>query len=276
LAALGSPLELSTLVSPGPTLQRDYRLRCLLRAFCPPQSETLSALEAIRSQYPPVLLNRLWELWGAVWIASGLRRLGFTGRMTTKDTQVFRSCHWRLQKEGITIELDYEPDPILVEHSRLPAAHERMMPALEWAAKHQALSPERPFLAMETRSSPDYILRVTTPRERVLLVGDACLASPEHHGRGEEKLGAKPYTVEHYRRTIGWSLDGAMVRCHPMGAFVLFPAPAHKWSTFEQLPGVRDCTILCASPKDHAVATDRLRHLLSAVTNEPISEAIAS
>src|SRR5262249_14328873 len=103
-------------------------------------------------------------------------------------------------KEDITVELDYEPDPVLVEHSQLPSAHERKIPALEWAAKHQVLSPERPFLAMEARSSPDYVIRVTTARARVILVGDACLASPDHHGRGDDRQGAKPYTVEHYRR----------------------------------------------------------------------------
>jgi hypothetical protein len=265
LAALVSTLEMSTMVTLGPVFQRDHRLRSLLRAFSQPLSQTLSAVEAARSDYPPVFLNGLWELWGAVWIAKQLRRLGFVGSVSTKGTQTFRACHWRFQKGTATVDLDYEPDPVMADHSRLPPAHSRVEPALEWAAKHQQLDPERPFIALEAKSSPDYILRITLPHQKALVVGDACLATAEHHGRGDEKLGAKPHTVEHYRRTVGWSVNGVIVRGHPMGAFVLFPPPASNWTSFEQLPDVRDCAILCPSPRRDRDGIDRLEHLLKVI-----------
>src|SRR5262249_4587217 len=97
--------------------------------------------------------------------------------------------------------------------------------------------------------------------------GDACLASPTHHG-GPNKNEAKPHRVEHYRQTVGWAGDGRIVRCHPMGGFVLFPPPAAAWADFQQLPGVRDCTLLCPSPRGDAAASRRLANLLMAVVPE--------
>ena len=93
------------------------------------------------------------------------------------------------------------------------------------------------------------------------MVGDACLASPEHHGKGR----TKPETVEHYRRTIGWAVDGGVVRCHPMGGFVIFPPPSSAWTAFEALQGVRDCTLFCPSPKGENGAAERFANLLNAV-----------
>lgn len=60
------------------------------------------------------------------------------------------------------------------------------------------------------------MLRITVGDERILVVGDATLASAEHHHKDP-----KPRTVEKYRRTLGWSIDGGIIRCHPMGDFVI-------------------------------------------------------
>lgn len=96
------------------------------------------------------------------------------------------------------------------------------------------------------------------------------------HGTGDDKRDAKPYTVEHYRRTLGWAVDGRVIRCHPMGAFVLFPPPASAWTAFELLPGVRDCTLLCPSSRGGS-AEQRLTNLLTAVVPDvPWQEAPAS
>jgi hypothetical protein len=173
-----------------------------------------------------------------------------------------------LQRDDIVAELDYEPVPVFVDYERLPPAHARDLPALEWAARNQVLDPDRPFLGTESRCSPDYMLRITTPLGRSLMVGDACLASPKHHGKGPDKGDSKPHTVEKYRRTLGWAAEGQVVRCHPMGGFVLFPTRASAWTDFERLPGAGDITLLCPNPHDDADASRRFAKLLAVVAPE--------
>lgn len=268
LMRLGHDLELTTVIYPSPLFQRDHRLRQLLRAFAPFFSEVLSEVESSRSHYPPIFLNSLWELWGAVWLAKELRRLGFSGSCLTDAANVTKSCSWRLKRDDIVLELDYEPEPVLVDYAKLPPAHERDVPALEWAARNQELDAERPFLGLEPRCSPDYLLRITTPSGRALMVGDASLASPKHHGKKADKSDAKPHTVERYRRTLGWSIKDQIVRCHPMGGFVVFPSPADAWVDFQRLSGAGDCTLLCPSPQGDLEASRRLESLLIVVAPE--------
>jgi hypothetical protein len=268
LIHLVKDMELRTVVYPSPLFQRDHRLRQLLRAFAPPFSEVLSAVESSRSHYPPVFLNSLWALWGAVWLAKEFRHLGFTGGSSTDAAGVVKSCSWRFQREDVVLELDYEPEPVLIDYERLPPVHDRDVAALEWAARNQELDSDRPFFGSEPRCSPDYILRITTAKGRSLIVGDACLASPRHHGKGADKRDAKPHTVEGYRRTLGWAIEGQIVRCHPMGGFVVFPSPATAWKDFQQLPGASDCTLLCPSPQGDPEANRRLANLLFVVAPE--------
>jgi len=270
VSRLISDAELGTSIQTTPLIQRDHRLRLLLRAFAPPASEAFSEIAAARSCYPPVFLNRLWELWGAVWLARTLRSFGFQGSGTTEALGTGIQCSWRLERDGTTIELDFEPEPVSVDYGRMPAAHQRDVPALEWAARHQELDDRRPFLALEEHSSPDYLIRITTPTERLLVVGDACLATAAFHGNVIEGVmrHAKPNTVEQYRRTIGWVIDGSVVRCHLLGGFVLFPPPASNWTTFETLPGAADCMLLCPSPGGDKNAGQRLQLLLHTVASE--------
>lgn len=268
VARLGNvPAELGTFVHPTPLFQRDHRLRLLLRAFAPLHSEALSEEEAARSHYPPVFLNRLWELWAAVWLAREFRRIGFVGTCSAEASRSSSACSWNLIRDDITIDLDFEPEPTYVDYKTMPPAHEREMPVLEWAAMNQSIDPQRPFLGTEIRCSPDYLLRISQKHARFLIVGDATLASPDHHGKNE----SKPKIVENYRRTIGWSIEGEIVRCHPMGAFVVFPPPSSSWIEFERISGASDCTLLCPSPQDTSDARARLRQLLSKVIGDDIS-----
>lgn len=260
-----SELELGTHIYPSPLLQRDQRLRLLLRAFSPNPSEAIAESASTRSSYPPLVLNRLWELWGIVWIARQLRSLGFDGLCSIEAVETVTRCAWRLTRGDITVELDFEADPVLVDYDHLPPLQERKVPVLEWAACHQKLDEDRPFLGLEMKCSPDYLIRVTAPGEKTLLVGDACLSSPLHHGGGGDKLGSKPYAVERYRRTIAWATGDQVVRCHPMGGFVLFPPPSEAWHEFTTLPGASDCMLLCPSPGDDTEASRRFKILLEAV-----------
>lgn len=268
LAHLGDDAELATLVYPSPLFQRDHRLRKLLRAFAPRVSESLSEVESARSHYPPVYLNSLWELWGAVWLATQFRLLGFQGVSSTDVADIVRSCYWRMRRGDIVVELDYEPTPTFVNHELLPPAHERDLPALEWAADNQGLDPHRPFLSIDAHCAPDYVLRIKTSVSKSLIVGDACLASPKHHGKGTDKGDSKPHAVERYRRTLGWASESQVIRCHPMGGFVLFPTRASDWADFERMPGAGDITLLCPNPHDDVEACRRLVKLLAIVAPE--------
>lgn len=265
LAAFISELELGTQIYPSPLLQRDHRLRLLLGAFAPSTSEAIAESQSARSSYPPLVLNHLWELWGIVWIARQLRSLGFDGLCAVEAVETVTRCTWRLARGDVAVELDFEAEPVLVEYDRMPPLHERKVPALEWAARHQRLDEDRPFLGMEMKCSPDYLIRVTTPAGKTLLVGDACLSSPVHHGGSGDKLGSKPYTVERYRRTIAWASGDQVVRCHPMGGFVLFPPPSEAWHEFTTLPGASDCMLLCPSPGEDTEAGRRFEIFLEAV-----------
>jgi hypothetical protein len=254
--------DLGTPIHPSPLFQRDHRLRLLLRAFAPLYSEAISEVEASMSHYPPVFLNRLWELWGAVWLAKQLRHIGFSGPCSTEGTNARLGCSWILKRGNILIELDFEPEPTLIDYKMLPPARDRDVPALEWAACNQPIDTRRPFLGTELRCSPDYLLRITTgDGDRFLLVGDATLASPSHHRISD----AKPTVVEHYRQTIGWSHQGVITRCHPLGGFVIFPPPPEAWVNFEKIVGASDCTIFCPSPQNPREAAPRLMHFLAKV-----------
>lgn len=266
LCRLGNDVELLTGIYLGPIFQRDYRLRQLLRAFAPRFSEALSAVESSRSHYPPIYLNTLWELWGAVWLAKEFRGWGFTGTCFVNSVDMLKSCSWRFQRGEVVLELDYEAEPALIDYERVPPAHDRGIPALEWAALNQQFDEDRPYFGSELRCSPDYLIRITTPAGRCLMVGDACLASPKHHGSPPDRLDAKPYTVEHYRRTIAWVMKDQVVRCHPLSGFVLFPPPADAWAHLQQLPGASDCTLLCPRPGEDTDASGRLANLVSMIS----------
>ena len=196
------------------------------------------------------------------------KSIGFVGVCSSAWALDLGWCSWRLTRGDVVLELDFEPEPVLVDYASLPAAHARSLPTLEWAARNQTIDADRPFLGMEARCSPDYLIRVSVPGARYLLVGDASLASARHHGKKEEKTDAKPHVVERYRRTIGWSIEDQIVRCHPMGAFVVFPSPSEDWRDFEGLEGASDCTLLCPSPKGDLEARRRLMGLLSTVVTE--------
>ncbi|MGW8281475.1 hypothetical protein ACWGK7_18515 (plasmid) [Sphingomonas aurantiaca] len=259
--------ELTTSISPTPVFNRDYRLRNLLAAFSPRLSETISTEESSRSHYPPVYINSLWEMWGAVWLAIMFKKWGYVGSCSINGVNELHSCSWRLQKENIVVEIDYEIHPTFVNHSDVPLVHEREMPVLEWAAQNQSFDEARPFIGSEEKCSPDYFIRVTTPTSKYLLIGDACLASPQHHAVASPQ-DAKPYVIEKYRKSIGWIDNGRIIRCHPMGGFVIFPPPSEAWVYIQKLPGLGDCTILSPNPLGDDVAGKRLERLIYTMCSE--------
>lgn len=272
LSCLITNAELTTPIYPSPLFQRDHKLRLLLRVFAPSAAQAFSDTKSAQSYYPPMFLNDLWELWGAVWLARELRQLGFSGLPSMERYEIINRrswrCNWRLVKDEIMVELDFEAEPAFVDYDRLPPVYERSISTMEWVAQKQELDEERPFFGLEMCCSPDYLLRITTPRRKALMVGDACLASPTHHGKKQDKSDTKPHVVEMYRRTIGWSLDGEAISCHPLGGFVVYPPPADAWKEFERLPAASDCTLLCPRPGGDPQASRRLKQLLARIAPE--------
>ena len=234
LARLVSGSELATPIYPSPLLQRDHKLRLLQRVFAPPSAQAVSDRESVLSHFPPIFLNDLWELWGAVWLAREFRRLGFAGFAELDRVEVIDRCSWHFERHGVVIELDYEAEPALIDYTRVPAAHEQTISTLEWAGRNQELDEKRPYLALEMRSSPDYLVRITTPGKKVLMVGDACLASPASHGlkvasdgtikENPAKPHSKAHTIALYQRSIGWAAEDEVVGCHPPWRFRLISA----------------------------------------------------
>jgi len=261
-------LEIGTPIQLSPLFQRDYRLRNLLRAFAPNPSEAIGVSQSARSSYPPITLNHLWEMWGIVWIVKQLRGLGFLGKCSLDKINSVNRFSWHLERGLMKIKLDFEADPAFIDYEHMPPVHERAVPALEWAALNQKISHDRPFLGAEEKCSPDYLIRIITSTKSVLLVGDAALATPLHHKKKIKQTETKPQIVERYRRTIGWVDGDQIVRCHPMGGFVVFPPPASEWSDLETISQARDCMLLCPGPLDDGEASTRLMALLESIVPE--------
>ncbi len=268
LAQYVNDLEIGVPIQLSPLFQRDHRLRLLLRAFAPNPSEAIAESQSERSSYPPVTLNHLWEIWGIAWIAKQLRGLGFSGICSLETIKSVKRCSWHLERDGVVIKLDFEAEPAFIDYEHMPPVHERAVPALEWAARHQKINSDRPFLGSEEKCSPDYLIRIITSTTSALLVGDASLASSEHHIPLKKNMKSKPQVVEKYRRTIGWAHGDQLIRCHPMGAFVVFPPPAQAWNELETIDHARDCMLLCPSPLDDAEASARLKTLLETIVPE--------
>jgi len=178
------------------------------------------------------------QLWGAVWLVKEFRRLGFESVSSEGVADGLSFWSWQFRRDDILLELDYEADPTFIDYSQLPPAHDRDVSTLEWAARNQTFDEGQLFFGTERKCSPDYILRITTPKGKSLVVGDASLASPKHHGKTIDKRDAKPHTVERYRRTIGWVSEGQVVRCHPRGTSSCSRHPHWRGRIFSSCRGL--------------------------------------
>ena len=228
----------------GAAIQRDHRLRKLLRAFAPPTSEVVSETVSGWSRLPPVTLNRLFEGWAAVWLVDRLRRLGFSGAPDlTLGANLLEGARWILQRGDVRVILDYETHPAQLDFNQVPTVDRRTESAVEWAIKQQFRESERPLFGSEKECSPDYILRIEGPRGRVLAIGDACLADPAYH------KGEKVDSVINYRRSIHWWDGGRALGCHPLGGFAVYPGPPESWNDLNTARRVDDIWLFCPEPR---------------------------
>lgn len=259
--------ELSHPIHVGPLVQRDLRFRRLLRAFAPRTSEISHDQPGQWSRLPPLSLNRLFECWGAVWLVDQFRQLGFQGGVDkTQGSTEVAGCTFLLQRDGVRVTLEFEPHPARLDFANLPALDERLVSAEEWAVARQFSDPERPFFGSHDICSPDYLLRIEGTGRPIFAIGDACLADPCYHDKDD-----KPETLRAYRRSIMLKSSTGLVRCEPLGLFVLYPGPTERWSQLETNCRKDDIWLLCPQVSG-ADSTARMRvhrmltHLLARAT----------
>ncbi|MCB9701131.1 MAG: hypothetical protein H6711_04525 [Myxococcales bacterium] len=244
----------------GPMSQRDYRMRRLLRAFAPPRQHLQSPTRTAKwSDLPPTSANRLFEVWGAVWMVSELRKLGFRGEGPfSRGIASISSSRWSLRRGEVAVQVDYEPHPEFISLDGAPPLGERVVPAVLWGIDQREVGRASGYVGGAEKCSPDYVITIEGPAGVVFAVGDACLADPVHHTPGAK--GFKPSIVANYRRTIFALRGGRMHACDPLGAFVLFPGPTSEWEKCESSAARVDVWLFCPKPtSEDGVAAERFR-----------------
>lgn len=249
-----------------PSMQRDYRLRRLLRAFNTPVNEWLADRVTNLSTLPPIKAPELFELWGAVRIVQALRALGWTctapvlrGAADAWGVSALDGCSWHLVNGPEQILFDFSPRPRVVELASIPAMHERTVDAWTWAARQVALTDT---LFSLCPSTPDYALRWSSASRQGLLIGDASLADPRHQKR------TKVEKVCDYRREVAWlGRDSGVVTCGLRASFIVLPGPSSQWVELARHAAQLDCYTLCPEPpgSDDPDFVGMLKHMLDSL-----------
>lgn len=235
-----------------PAMQRDYRLRTLLYAFTPPVHERLTVEQARLSLLPPLRATDLFELWGAVRLATWIRELGWDaqppqviGPAIADGVGGIIRCIWDFQRGERRLRFEYGPQVHALDLTGLPPLHERgPRTAQSWAATRQ----RQDRLVAHIDMTPDYAITIRNSERPVLAIGDASLADPGYQKRRQESREGKIAKVARYRKTVSWWTQGDLVAHHPLGSFVVFPGPAERWADFEREAAERDCWLLCPTP----------------------------
>ena len=250
-----------------PEMQRDYRLRRLLRAFQPRTHEVWQFTHGERSTLPPTRLPDIFEVWVAVMLVQWLTRMGFSkkrmARKSIRSRGTLISAEWELQLQNVTAKVQYEPDPPCVDH--VPPLNERSTSALQWAGAAPDLGSQ--LYSVDQSSAPDFIIQVSGPNGSAMAIGDATLADPDHTNPRSSKM----QKLSHYRSTIGWSTPPTVTTCHLKGAFVVYPGTEKDWHLLADAAARQDCQLICAHPteKDKDVPqrfSEMVSALISAVS----------
>jgi len=243
--------ELLRVYQMGSLSQRDYRIRRLLRAFAPPREQSVSLRPSAGvSHYAPTVMNKIFEIWGGVWIVQVLRTLGFAGKVEkVEGIDVVSAVQWVLRRGSVSVIIDYEPHPEYLDvksFDDLPPLSARQDPAFNWGIKRRLTEGLITFVAAADKCSPDYLIRIEGPGGRTLAVGDACLADPLYHTQRTKDF--KPSIVARYRGTIFWVGEDFIQECDPLGGFVVFPGPTEQWAAMDRKCRELDSWAFCPHP----------------------------
>lgn len=248
-----------------PAIQRDHRLRRLLRAFQPTRREQLATQVAQLSGLPPLQAPRLFELWAVVWMIRCCRSEGWAvmserprglpvaGRPT--------GWCWVLKRDGVQLIIDWEPPPTALDFKGLVPVEARNHPAMH-PPSGLAPHPLGRLVALFPRT-PDFIFRLIGPAGEALAIGDATLADPRFNEA--ERPESKVNKLFDYRRELAWQApSGRLVTCDPLGAFVVLPGPRSHWISWEAYAAQLDCRLICPVPggDNNSEAEDHLARLV--------------
>lgn len=260
----------------SPAMQRDHRLRRLVRAFAPATREHWApVLTRSVSTHPPLKASEVFELWGVARIVRALGVLGWVvtarryGGAAIGGTSTAVERHGvELARHGLRLDLEFNPGIEHVGCADAPPMHVRQQPLLEWAHANLVASDG---LFATADLTPDYAMRMWSAdgRPMALAIGDATLSDPRHVADPEapnERGRTKADKLITYRERIGWRAGGRLLRCLPACTFMILPGPASRWQDVGALQEA-DCVALCPDP---AVALDsdleqRLEGLLDAM-----------
>lgn len=268
IALMTQGLDASADIRLTAAMQRDYRLRKLLRAFVPASTDVMTRKEQRLSKLPPLRAPDVFELWVAVRLARWARASGWSGRPIPEAKGaaprgqgggVLR-CRWTLRLNDRLLRLSFGIHPQVLDLKKVPPVMNRQTPAFEWAAEHQA----NPGLVSTKPNSPDFALTVAGPIGAAMVIGDASLIDVAYqHGRKAESIAA-------YRGSVAWLRRDRLVRCIPLGPFAAVPgpepngAPTEAVVDFKEAAAASDVLLLWMTPgEDRANEREAFEGLLS-------------
>ena len=230
--------ELSVPMPIGPSVMRDHRVRTLMRAFEPPPVHLPAELPAGKLVEPFAVLNDLFELYCFSWLVAVLMDMGFHPTILRSLPGVVADKHWyaALTRREVSIELQLEVLVTLPQAATSPGLSPLDYAEIEEAGVEHVRDKDHPFVSAIDKYTPDFALRLTGPNGRRLLVGDAVLDDPTRYDPNKANF-RKDRTVAHYVATIAWASPEGLVRCDPLGGFVLAPGPQSAWNRFEGRDG---------------------------------------
>lgn len=251
-----SSIELS------PAMQRDYRLRGLLRAFAPPKKEALTFDNSFLSTLPPIRLPDLFEIWCSVILIRWFEALGFqvSSSRSFKDEASGRlvGSLGEMLFEDVIVTLNYEEQPRRIQN--IPKNTDRADTALKWAGRTQCEDDD--LFGIVNQCTPDFIIKITGPKGYALAVGDATLADPQH----TKNAGTKEGKLNTYRYGLGWRIGGETIGCHAQGIFLMYPGPHDQWSNLEEKLSEYDCYLFSPTATNELSAPpESFRHMINSL-----------
>lgn len=254
----------------SPAMQRDHRLRRLVRAFAPATREHWAATPTLQmSTSPPLKAPDVFEMWSIARMVRAIIATGWTvrRRVTSRATVAPAAEPYlvELSKEDFVLTLEHNPTIHRIDCSSAPSMHERRVPLLAWAS---ANVPGPDGLVATSDLTPDYALRLSSVAGAplALALGDATLSDPkyvteiEDNSEGNKTKADKLIT---YRERIGWRAGGRLIRCPPACTFIILPGPSSRWEGTANHPGV-DSVLIFPDPSaaDDIEVTARVRALV--------------
>lgn len=257
----------------SPAMQRDHRLRQLMRAFAPATREHWSASSRFElSTLPPLKAPDVFEMWGGARLIRALVKLGWVVRCrqvrAETPTTLGESHLVELTRDSLVLVVEHNPPVLRLDCGAAPPMHVRRIPVLEWACSNVD-SPDG--LIATDDLTPDYAIRLSSCEKGplALAIGDATLSDPKYVGASEsESKLSKAEKLIMYRERVGWRVGGRLIRCSAASTFIVLPGPSSRWEGM--LVGV-DSVLLLPDPgvTDDCDLAARVDGLLQAMLAAP-------